>query len=64
MEHQLKTVHIYNQYVNNYIEKFMNFDLYQDTFDDILNLLPINGKVCELGCGPGNVINYFFKKEK
>lgn len=64
MDHQLKTVDIYNQYVKEYEEKFMLFDLYNDTFDALLNVLPITASILELGCGPGNVINYFLNKRK
>ncbi len=42
----------------------MNMDLYNDTFDDFLNLLPQDSSVIELGCGPGNVIRYFLNKRK
>jgi cyclopropane fatty-acyl-phospholipid synthase-like methyltransferase len=59
MDKQLHTVNIYNQYVKEYISKFMNFDLYNDTFDYFLKLLPKESKVLELGCGPGNIVRYF-----
>jgi cyclopropane fatty-acyl-phospholipid synthase-like methyltransferase len=59
MDKQLHTVNIYNQYVKEYIDKFMNFDLYNDTFDYFLKLLPRESNVLELGCGPGNVVKYF-----
>lgn len=62
MDHQLKTVQVYNEYVSEYINKFMYFDLYNDTFDAFLNLLPQKGNVLELGCGPGNVVKYFLDK--
>lgn len=62
MDNQLRTVNIYNQYVENYINKFMYFDLYNDTFEDFLNLLPQNSKVLELGCGPGNIVKYFLER--
>lgn len=40
----------------------MGLDLYKDTFDFFLELLPINAKVLELGCGPGNVVKYLKRK--
>jgi SAM-dependent methyltransferase len=64
MDKQLETVNIYNQYVDNYINKFMNFDLYNDTFDFFLDLLPQNSSILELGCGPGNVIKYFLAQRE
>jgi cyclopropane fatty-acyl-phospholipid synthase-like methyltransferase len=62
MDHQLETVRVYNQYVKEYIDKFLNFDLYHDTFDDFLSVLKQDDSVLELGCGPGNVVKYFTKK--
>jgi cyclopropane fatty-acyl-phospholipid synthase-like methyltransferase len=64
MDKQLQTVNVYNQYVKEYINKFMNFDLYHDTFDYFLELLPKDAKVLELGCGPGNVVRYFSSKRQ
>ncbi|HYE54428.1 MAG TPA: class I SAM-dependent methyltransferase [Chitinophagaceae bacterium] len=49
---------VYNQYVHEYIDKFMDLGLYRDTFDHLLSVLPKEAKVLELGCGPGNVIKY------
>ena len=62
MDNQLKTIEVYNQYVNEYVRKFMHFDLYDDTFDFLLDLIPKNSNMLELGCGPGNVIKYFLEK--
>jgi cyclopropane fatty-acyl-phospholipid synthase-like methyltransferase len=62
MDHQLETINVYNQYVKEYVIKFMNFELYNDTFDDFLNLLKRNSTLLELGCGPGNVVKYFTAK--
>ena len=64
MDKQLQTINIYNQYVKEYIDKFMNFDLYHDTFDYFLTRLPEKSNVLELGCGPGNVVRYFSAKRK
>lgn len=62
MDNQLKTIAVYNQYVASYEQKFMTFDLYNDTFDALLEITPTNCKLLELGCGPGNVIRYLLKK--
>ena len=59
MDNQLKTVYVYNEYVKEYEQKFMHFDLYNDTFEDFIHLLPSAATLLELGCGPGNVIKYF-----
>lgn len=62
MDEQLKTIHVYNQFVKEYEQKFMTFDLYNDTFDALLDILPSASSLLELGCGPGNVLKYFFEQ--
>ena len=62
MDKQLKTIEVYNNFVQNYADKFMKMDLYEDTWLDFLALLPQNKKLLELGCGPGNVIRFFLDK--
>lgn len=62
MDNQLKTIAVYNQYVTAYEQKFMNFDLYNDTFDALLEKIPPSATLLELGCGPGNVVHYLLKK--
>lgn len=62
MNNQLKTIDVYNQFVHEYEQKFMSFDLYNDTFDDLLHLLSPSASILELGCGPGNIIKYFSDK--
>lgn len=62
MDNQIKTIQVYNQFVKEYEHKFMSFDLYNDTFDELLTIIPSNASLLELGCGPGNVIKYFFDK--
>lgn len=64
MDNQLKTIAVYNQYVNAYENKFMTFDLYNDTFDVLLDKIPTNANILELGCGPGNVIKYLLNKRR
>ena len=59
MDHQLQTVQVYNDFVQNYVDKFMKMELYEDTWLDFLALLPPNASLLELGCGPGNVAKFF-----
>jgi hypothetical protein len=54
----LHNISIYNQNVQQYVQKFMNLGLYRESFDELLNLLPPKASVLELGCGPGNVVKY------
>ena len=58
MKHQKTIIDIYNKHAEDYDHKFRDFDLYNDTFDDFLNLISPTASLLELGCGPGNVIKY------
>ena len=58
MNKDLHTVQVYNEHVNSYISKFMDLGLYKQTFTPLLENLPANARVLELGCGPGNVVQY------
>ncbi len=63
MSHHQGNVSIYNQHVKEYMHKFMDLSLYKDTFDYLLNTLPLGGTMLELGCGPGNVVKYIKSKK-
>jgi cyclopropane fatty-acyl-phospholipid synthase-like methyltransferase len=58
MTSPLTNIAVYNKHVQEYINRFMELDLYGDSFEYLLQRLPQNGHVLELGCGPGNVIKY------
>lgn len=45
-----------------YQDKFMNFDLYNDTLDIFCNQLAPNSTVLDVGCGPGNISVYLRSK--
>src|SRR5687767_13608952 len=62
MDHVLHTVNVYNQHVKEYMNTFMDLDLYKDTFNHLLDALPPGATVLELGCGPGNVVKYLKTK--
>jgi cyclopropane fatty-acyl-phospholipid synthase-like methyltransferase len=62
MNNQSHTIEIYNRYVKEYSDKFMNLDLYKDTFDYLVDKLPTGANVLELGCGPGNVARHLMSK--
>lgn len=62
-ERSLKTAKAYNQNAKAYEQKFMHFGLYNDTFDEFLNLLPKSKcSILELGTGPGNVTRYMLER--
>ncbi len=46
-----------------YAEKFMDLELYNDTYDTFCLLLnKPNASILELGCGPGNITRYLLAK--
>ena len=45
-----------------YQAKFMDLDLYNDTYDLFCDLLSFDSSLLELGCGPGNVTKYVLSK--
>ncbi len=46
-----------------YEDKFMQLDLYNDTYDKFCELIPkSNPSIFEIGCGPGNITKYLIGK--
>jgi 2-polyprenyl-3-methyl-5-hydroxy-6-metoxy-1,4-benzoquinol methylase len=46
-----------------YQDKFMNLDLYNDTYDFICSSIPKDkAELLEIGCGPGNITKYLLSK--
>ena len=55
---------IFNSCASQYEDKFMNFDLYHDTFDYFCQALhKNNASILEMGCGPGNITKYLLSKK-
>ena len=53
----------YNNCAQRYQDKFMDMDLYHDTFDRFLELLsPTQTDIFEIACGPGNIARYLLNK--
>ncbi len=54
---------IFNSYAKQYQDKFMNFDLYHETFDAFCKLIKTkSASILEIGCGPGNISKYLLNK--
>lgn len=53
---------IFNKHASAYQERFMHFDLYDDTYDKLCQVLKPNASVLEIGCGPGNITAYLLSK--
>jgi ubiquinone/menaquinone biosynthesis C-methylase UbiE len=58
-----ETINTYNFSAKSYQDKFMNMDLYNDTFDLLLKLIKKeNPRILDIPCGPGN-ISYYVKQK-
>jgi ubiquinone/menaquinone biosynthesis C-methylase UbiE len=55
-------VGIFNKYAEQYQNKFMNVDMYGDSFIFFCNELKQNPTVLELACGPGNITKFLLNK--
>jgi len=63
MHRTKQAVDIFNRRAEDYQNKFMDFDLYNDTFDLFCDLLPgSDACILDLACGPGNITRYLLKK--
>lgn len=58
-----ETFTTWNKIAQLYNDKFMAMDLYNETYDFILNELSLeNAKVLDVACGPGNITKYLLSK--
>jgi len=63
MDKYQETFQIWNKIAEIYQYKFMNLNLYNDTYDILVDLVPkTNSSVLEIGCGPGNITKYLLSK--
>jgi 2-polyprenyl-3-methyl-5-hydroxy-6-metoxy-1,4-benzoquinol methylase len=63
MDKYQETFETWNKIANLYEDKFMNLNLYDETYDFFCNILKqeqIN--IFEIGCGPGNITKYLLSK--
>ncbi|MBI1227908.1 MAG: methyltransferase domain-containing protein [Bacteroidetes bacterium] len=55
---------IWDNIANIYNDKFMDLDLYDDTYDAFIQSInKPNASIFEIGCGPGNITRYFLRKQ-
>lgn len=60
-----ETSETWNKLASVYEEKFMDLDIYNETYDAFCELVKThNAKILELGCGPGNITRYLLQKRK
>ena len=64
MDRYQETFKTWNKLATLYQDKFMNIDLYNDTYDKFLRLVKKQQglTVFEIGCGPGNICKYLLTK--
>ena len=62
MDKYQETFRTWNKIAKIYQDKFMNLDLYNDTYDLFLDEINPNSSVLEIGCGPGNITRYLLAK--
>lgn len=58
-----ETFETWNKVAQQYQDKFMGMDLYNDSYELFTNSIPkSNSKLLEIGCGPGNISRYLLSK--
>jgi 2-polyprenyl-3-methyl-5-hydroxy-6-metoxy-1,4-benzoquinol methylase len=63
MDRYKETFETWDKLATLYQDKFMDLDLYNDTYDFICNsLIKQEPKILEVGCGPGNITKYLLTK--
>ncbi len=63
MDHYEITFKTWDKLALQYQDKFMDLDLYNDTYERFCELVkPVHAKILEIGCGPGNITRYILAK--
>jgi cyclopropane fatty-acyl-phospholipid synthase-like methyltransferase len=59
MDHYKDTFQTWDKLATSYQDRFMDLDLYNDTYDRFCALIEKQGaSIFEIGCGPGNITRY------
>lgn len=63
MDKYKETSTTFNNVASLYQDKFMDLDLYNETYDHIISSIDKpDAKLLEIGCGPGNISKYLLSK--
>jgi 2-polyprenyl-3-methyl-5-hydroxy-6-metoxy-1,4-benzoquinol methylase len=63
MDKHLVTIETYNKSAVAFQNKFMDMDLYNDTYDKFCSFIEIKeARILEIACGPGNITRYLLRK--
>src|SRR5690554_6096738 len=63
MDRYKETFDTWNNIASIYQDKFMELDLYNDTYDFICSVIDKpKANILEIGCGPGNITKYLLSK--
>lgn len=65
MDRYKETFETWNKVATLYQDKFMDLNLYDETYDFVCNSITKNkAKILEIGCGPGNITKYLLSKRR
>lgn len=53
---------VFDHFASDYVDKFMDVSLYSNGLDRCISTLPINARILDIGCGPGNISKYISDK--
>jgi 2-polyprenyl-3-methyl-5-hydroxy-6-metoxy-1,4-benzoquinol methylase len=63
MDKYKETFETWNKLAELYQDKFMDLELYNESYDLVCNTLTqTNAKILDIGCGPGNISKYLLSK--
>ncbi len=55
-------IEVFDKCANAYQDKFMDLDLYHDSFDEFCNnIKKVDADILDVACGPGNITRYLLK---
>lgn len=63
MDKYKETFTTWNKVASLYEDKFMDLDLYNNTYNYFCELVKDNAKILKIGCGPGNITKYILAKK-